>query len=117
MIELADVFRRFAGDYLAAHGASMPPSHQRAITDILACRTEALGGHLWRCDQCSAERFSYHSLQEPELSQMPCGPDRTLAAGPPGRDAARPLLPRHRHRARGNSGTCCAPTSATAMPC
>jgi len=61
VIEVADVFRRFAPDYLAAHGASMLPSHQRAITDILACRTEALGGHLWRCDQCSAGRFSYHS--------------------------------------------------------
>jgi len=33
VIEVADVFRRFAPDYLAAHGASMLPSHQRAITD------------------------------------------------------------------------------------
>ena len=30
MIEVADVFRRFAADYLSAHGASMLPSHQRA---------------------------------------------------------------------------------------
>ena len=50
MIEVADVFRRFAADYLSAHGASMPPSHRRAIADILDCRTAALGGHLWRCD-------------------------------------------------------------------
>ena len=46
MIELADVFRRFAADYLSAHGALMPPSHRRAIDDILACRTEALGGQV-----------------------------------------------------------------------
>ena len=46
MIELADVFRRFAADYLSAHGASMPPSHRRAIEDILHCRTAALGGHV-----------------------------------------------------------------------
>ena len=40
MIEVADVFRRFARDYLDAHGASMLPSHQRAIADILDCRTD-----------------------------------------------------------------------------
>ena len=75
MIEVADVFRRFAPDYLAAHGASMLPSHQRAITDILACRTEALGGHLWRCDQCSAERFSYHSCKNRSCPK--CHADQT----------------------------------------
>ena len=61
MIEVAEVFRRFAADYLEAHGASILPSHRRAIDDILACRTEALGGQVWRCEQCDAEMFSYHS--------------------------------------------------------
>ena len=75
MIEVADVFRRFAPDYLAAHGASMLPSHQRAITDILACRTEALGGHLWRCDHCSAERFAYHSCKNRSCPK--CHTDQT----------------------------------------
>jgi Putative transposase/Transposase zinc-binding domain len=63
VIEVADVFRRFADDYLRAHGAAMPPSHRRAIADILACRTQALGGHLWRCDHCAHEVFSYHSCK------------------------------------------------------
>jgi hypothetical protein len=36
----------------------MLPSHRRAIADILACRTQALGGHLWRCDHCSVELYS-----------------------------------------------------------
>src|SRR6059036_3017813 len=61
MIEVADVFRRFAADYLAAHGASMAPSHRRAIEDILNCRTAALGGQVWRCEACNSEVFSYHS--------------------------------------------------------
>src|SRR6516225_4782861 len=30
---------------------------------IMSCRTAALGGHLWRCDQCSHEIFSYHSCK------------------------------------------------------
>ena len=61
MIEVAEAFRRFAADYLAVHGAAMPPSHRRAIEDILACRTAALGGQVWHCEDCGAEVFSYHS--------------------------------------------------------
>src|SRR5271169_1175133 len=61
MFEVADVFRRFSADYLAAHGASMLPSHRRAIEDILACRTAALGGQVWHCEACNTEVFCYHS--------------------------------------------------------
>ena len=64
MIEVADVFRRFAADYLSAHGASILPSHRRAIEDILNCRTAALGGRqVWRCDQCGTERFASQSCR------------------------------------------------------
>jgi hypothetical protein len=63
MIEVADVFRRFAADYLSAHGASMLPSHRRAIEDILNCRTAALGGQVWRCEKCDTEMFSWHSCR------------------------------------------------------
>lgn len=75
MIEVADVFRRFAEDYLSVHGASMPPSHRRAVADILDCRTAALGGHLWRCDHCSAEVFSYHSCKN--RSCLKCHTEQT----------------------------------------
>ena len=50
-----------AADYLSAHGASMLPSHRRAIEDILDYRTAALGGQVWRCDACGIEVFSFHS--------------------------------------------------------
>jgi hypothetical protein len=39
------------------------PWHRRAIADILACRSEQLGGHLWRCDYCSTEVFSYRACK------------------------------------------------------
>jgi len=61
VIEVADIFRAFADRYLAAHGAAMPPSHRRAIADILACRTPVLGGSVWHCNHCQHEVFSYHS--------------------------------------------------------
>ena len=77
MIEVADVFRRFGDDYLKVHGASMLPSHRRAITDLMACRTEALGGHLWRCEECSAEVHSYHSCKNRSCPK--CHADQTAA--------------------------------------
>ena len=75
MIALADVFRRFADDYLSQHGTSVLPSHQRAIADILACRTDALGGHLWRCNHCSTEVYSYHSCKNRSCPR--CHKDQT----------------------------------------
>ena len=63
MPEVADAFRRFAGSYVAAHGAAMPPSHRRAIADIIACRTEALGGQQWCCTHCGALLHVFHSCR------------------------------------------------------
>ena len=41
MVELADVFRRFADSYLAAYGATMPNWHRRAIGRKVAVRKTA----------------------------------------------------------------------------
>jgi len=75
VVALADVLRRFAQDYLSAHGASVLPSHRRAVADILACRTEQLGGHLWRCACCRTEVFSYHSCKNRSCPR--CHKDQT----------------------------------------
>jgi putative transposase/transposase-like zinc-binding protein len=63
MPELAEAFRRWADDYLALHDATILPSHRRAISDIISCRTEARGGHLWRCDACHRDVYRYHSCK------------------------------------------------------
>ena len=63
MFEVADVFRQFAGSYLAAHGAAMLPSHRCAIADILACRTAALGGQQWCCTNCGNLLHVFHSCR------------------------------------------------------
>jgi hypothetical protein len=49
--------------------------HRRAIADILACRTQALGGHLWRCNRCSSEIYSYHSCKNRSCPR--CHKDQT----------------------------------------
>lgn len=63
MIEVSDIFRRFGKDYLDAFGGAMLPSHRHAIEDIINCRTEVLGGHIYQCDTCHSPIFSYHSCK------------------------------------------------------
>ena len=63
MVELADVFRAAGPRYRAAHAERMLPSHRRAMQDIVACRTPALGGSLYQCDDCGALDYRYHSCR------------------------------------------------------
>lgn len=116
MIELADVFRRFADGYLSAHGTAMPASHRRAIADILACRTEALGGHLWRCDQCSHEVFSYHSCKNRSCPK--CHTKQTNDWLEARKAEMLPtVISTSPSRCRKSYESCCAPTSVMATPC
>lgn len=63
MVELAEIFRRAGPAYRAAFGGRLLPSHARAMADVVACRTPALGGSLFACDACSLLDFSYHSCR------------------------------------------------------
>jgi len=77
MVELADIFRRYGPDYIDRFGAHMLPSHQRALQDIVACRTEQMGGHLYRCENPDCERlvYAYHSCGNRSCPK--CGQDKT----------------------------------------
>ncbi|MFA4837596.1 MAG: IS91 family transposase [Dehalococcoidia bacterium] len=61
MPTIAEIFRRFSAEYLQLYGDKLLPSHRRAIRDIVACRTPALGGHRAHCPSCGYEHHSYHS--------------------------------------------------------
>jgi len=63
MLEIADIFRQYGDEYLGAFGKAMPSSHRRAFRDILSCRTQAMGGHLFVCDHCGREHYAYHSCR------------------------------------------------------
>lgn len=63
MTELADIFRRHGSEYFARYKNRLLPSHKRALQDIVQCRTESLGGHLFRCEQCEDLHYSYHSCK------------------------------------------------------
>jgi len=63
VVEVADVFRRYGSEYIQKFGQRMPPSHRRAFKDILRCRTPAMGGHVFECDHCGRQQYSYHSCR------------------------------------------------------
>jgi Putative transposase/Transposase zinc-binding domain len=63
MPEVADVLRRYGRDYLDRYGQDLLPSHRRAMEDLIACRTEALGGQLLQCEHCGQEHYVYHSCR------------------------------------------------------
>jgi hypothetical protein len=63
MPELADILRLHGPEYLAKYQDRLLPSHRRTIQDICACRTEAMGGHIYRCPRCRQEHYQYHSCK------------------------------------------------------
>lgn len=63
MVELADIFREHGAAYRKRYGGRMLPSHLAAMCAVEQCRTEALGGHLYYCDDCDEEWYSYHSCR------------------------------------------------------
>ena len=62
-IELADVVRQFGDQYEAKHGAFIMPSQRKAMQDIAACQTEALGGRRYKCNDCDKDFWHYHGCR------------------------------------------------------
>lgn len=60
-LELADIFRQYGEAYRRSHRLSRP--QLRALRAVETCRTAALGGHLYRCNQCGAETILYNSCR------------------------------------------------------
>lgn len=73
MPDLAGIVREFGPEYFAHHGQRMLPSHVRAMRDLVACRTEILGGHLAQCDQCGHQHYSFHSCRNRSCPQCHSG--------------------------------------------
>ena len=73
MPEMADILRAVAPEYMAKYGKRMLPSHKRAINDIILCRTQPLGGKVFRCNPCDEYRYSYHSCKNRSCPK--CGND------------------------------------------
>jgi len=60
-LALADILAEHWADYARANRKHLCTAHYRAVQRVLACRTPALGGQLYRCGDCSKPHFAYHS--------------------------------------------------------
>jgi hypothetical protein len=61
--EVADVVRAHGADFLARHGDRLTAAQRRALRDVAACRTAALGGHVLGCAACGAQQVAYNSCR------------------------------------------------------
>lgn len=61
MIEVQDIFARYAESFLQNHKVSIV--QYKALNDIINCRTAKLGGHVDNCPECGFTRISYNSCR------------------------------------------------------
>lgn len=71
---IGEIFRQYGPEYLRRHGEALLPSHRQALSKLAACRTAALGGHVWRCADCGHEDYAYHSCNHGACPA--CGGDK-----------------------------------------
>jgi hypothetical protein len=60
-LEVADVFRKHADEYLTTYGATT--AQRQVIRAVQNCRTAVLGGHVEACDRCGHQQVAYNSCR------------------------------------------------------
>ena len=60
-LDVAEVIRSGLDAFLEEYGAGLTPEQRRALHDLTACRTAALGGHVLGCPECGHQEISYNS--------------------------------------------------------
>jgi len=65
---VADIFRSHFDQFLLQYGP-LPKHYYAAANAIMQCRTEQLGGHIYKCDTCSHEITLYNSCRNRHCPQ------------------------------------------------
>jgi len=63
-LEVADIFRRHGDAFRAAQGNRLSHEQLKVMAAIEACRTQALGGHVERCEDCGVTRIAFNSCRD-----------------------------------------------------
>ena len=62
-MDISEIFRKFAPQYIKPHGQNIPFNHVKTIDAIINCRTSSLGGVVHYCEKCKKLHYSYHSCK------------------------------------------------------
>ena len=62
-LEVADIIRAHGSDFLGKYGSTLSSTQKKALRDLQACRTAALGGHVEQCLDCGHQRIAYNSCR------------------------------------------------------
>jgi hypothetical protein len=60
-VEIADIFRRFESGYYLQY--NMTHEQQKAFNAIMNCRSQELGGHTLKCNNCGHVEHAYNSCR------------------------------------------------------
>ena len=66
---MADILNQYGQAYIDKFEKNLLPSHRRAINDIRNCRTEALGGQVYKCPDHQQFKYKYHSCYNRHCTQ------------------------------------------------
>jgi integrase len=59
----ADRPTQYRDAFLDCYGGTLSPEQRRVLSNVAACRTAALGGHVEECDQCGLQQIAYNSCR------------------------------------------------------
>lgn len=62
-IDIAEIMKQGISDYIMNYG-KIPLKFKKVVDHICNCKTRALGGHVYQCDNCKTKRISYNSCRD-----------------------------------------------------
>lgn len=62
-LEIADIFQSYGPAWRRANAGHVSFSQLKVMSEIEACRTEALGGHVAACTKCNHQHIAYNSCK------------------------------------------------------
>ena len=68
-LEVGEVIRTHGAAFQARYGGLLSGAQRKALRDLGACRTAALGGHVAHCLDCGRDRIAYNSCRNRHCPQ------------------------------------------------